>query len=93
MINSKTKQRIVSTFSKYNNKDIELEARFGYFRENRFTSGVTRQVFNRILEYFGNLGKPTVIKTTDYIGDNNVRKSVVTPTNSCLLYTSPSPRD
>ena len=82
MINSKTKQRIVSTFSKYNNKDIELEARFGYFRENRFTSGVTRQVFNRILEYFGNLGKPTVIKTTDYIGDNNVRKSVVTPTNS-----------
>ena len=82
MLSSKTKQRIISTYAKYPNQEIELEARFGYNKDNRFISGVTRQVFNRIYDHFSAQAEPLIIKTTDYIGANNVRKSVISPTNN-----------
>jgi SAM-dependent methyltransferase len=58
-----------------NNKDLELEAKFGNFSKNRFNSGLNRQTFNRVKAYFDKMSLSLDGKTTDYIM-GKVRKSV-----------------
>jgi len=78
MLSADIKQRINSTYANYNDGTIELEARFGQIFKNTFKPGVTREVFNRIREYFDKRAKAIEIKTTDYISQN-VRKTVTIP--------------
>ena len=76
MLNTSLKQSINSTFAEYNDGTVELEARFGRSTQYEFKSGVTRSVFNRIKQYFDSRSGSEYIKTTDYIGKNNVRKTI-----------------
>lgn len=78
MLSADIKQRINSTYANYNDGTIELEARFGQIFKNTFKPGVSREVFNRIREYFDKRAKAIEIKTTDYISQN-VRKTVTIP--------------
>lgn len=77
MLSSQLKSKILSTYSKYNDEDVELEARFGHFTK-RFNPGVTRQIYNRIKEYFDLRTTPIHESTTDYIM-GKVRKTIVHP--------------
>jgi hypothetical protein len=76
MLPASLKNKIVSTYA--GEKDIELEARFGIFKQGNFFPGVNRQTFNRVKAYFEKnttIENIENIKTTDYIM-GKVRKSV-----------------
>ena len=45
-------QRIALIYGQYPNGNIELEARFGTFKERYFDTSITREVYNRIFEQF-----------------------------------------
>jgi len=79
MLSADIKKLIDSTYAQYNDGSVEMEARFGVNTRNGFKPGVTRQVFNRIRDYFENKSTPQQIQTTDYIG-KNIRKTVTNPT-------------
>ena len=79
MLTAGIKQRINSTYAQYNDGSVELEARFGRLSKRGFTPGVTRQVFNRIRDYFDQRAQAIETKTTDYIS-KNIRKTVTVPT-------------
>jgi SAM-dependent methyltransferase len=78
MLSADIKKLIDSTYTQYNDGSVEMEARFGVNTRNGFKPGVTRQVFNRIRDYFENKSTPQQSQTTDYIG-KNVRKTVTNP--------------
>ncbi|GAG55276.1 unnamed protein product, partial [marine sediment metagenome] len=78
MLTAGIKQRINSTYAEYNDGTVELEVRFGRLTNRGFAPGVTRQVFNRIRDYFNNRAQVVETKTTDYISQN-VRKTVTVP--------------
>jgi len=71
MLSSYLKNKIINTTG----DDLELEARFGFYKNNRFNSDVKRQVFNRVKAYFDEKSTETKVNTTDYIM-GKVRKSV-----------------
>ncbi len=74
------KQRINSTYAQYNDGSVELEARFGRLTQRGFKPGVSRQVFNRIRDYFEQRAQVIETRTTDYISQN-VRKTVTIPSD------------
>jgi hypothetical protein len=79
MLPANIKEKIISSYAINNQGEIELEARFGLFRNGNFTPGVSRQVFNRIKDYFDKASKDIIhVNTTDYIM-GRVRKSVINP--------------
>jgi len=78
MLTAGIKQRIKSTYAEYNDGTVELEARFGRLTNRGFIPGVTRQIFNRIRDYFDQRAQAVETKTTDYISQN-VRKTVTVP--------------
>ena len=80
MLSAGIKQRINSTYAEYNDGSVELEARFGRLTQRGFKPGVSRQVFNRIREYFDQRAQVIETRTTDYIS-KNVRKTVTVPTD------------
>lgn len=81
MLTPSIRQRINSTYAQYNDGTVELEARFGKSVKDQFKPGITREVFNRIREYFDRRAQAVEIKTTDYISQN-VRKTVTVPTGN-----------
>ena len=78
LLSASIKQRINSTYAEYNDGTIELEARFGRSTNQGFKPGVSREVFNRIRDYFEQKAQSIRTRTTDYI-HNNVRKTVTNP--------------
>lgn len=78
MLSASIKQRINSTYAQYNDGTVELEARFGRTTNRGFIPGVSREVFNRIRDYFDQRAQVIETRTTDYIS-KNVRKTVTTP--------------
>ena len=52
MLSGNIKQRINSTYAQYNDGTVELEARVGKLTNRGFSPGVTREVFNRIKDFF-----------------------------------------
>ena len=81
MIPSDVKSKIINTYASHDSKNVELEARFGYITKHGFKPGVTRQIFNRIKEFFDRRASSINIKTTDYI-QGSIRKTVTSPTNN-----------
>lgn len=73
MLSSSLKNKIINSYASH--KDLELEARFGAFHKKGFSSGVSRQTFNRVKAYFEKNSTAITQKTTDYIM-GKVRKSV-----------------
>jgi len=59
---------------------VELEARFGEYRDGRFLPGVPLSSFQRIEELFSTYAKPVITHSSDYIQDN-IRKTVITPSD------------
>ena len=85
MLSAGIKQRINSTYAQYNDGTVELEARVGHLTNRGFKPGVSREVFNRIKQYFDQRAGAVETKTTDYIGkinNQNVRKTVTVPTDN-----------
>ena len=79
MLSSNIKDKIRTTYASTNKGEVELEARFGLFKQKNFIPGVSRQVFNRVKSYFDSKAKNQIItRTTDYIM-GNVRKTIVNP--------------
>ena len=78
LLSASLKQRIKSTYAEYNDGTVELEARFGRIGNQGFVPGVSRQVFNRIRDYFEGKAQSIRTRTTDYIS-KNVRKTVTNP--------------
>ena len=77
------KNKIINTYST-DGKDLELEARFGIYKKHNFSSGVTRQTFNRVKAYFDKNASPIDHKSTDY-RMGKVRKSVDTTGNTVWI--------
>ena len=80
MLPASIKQLITSTYAEYGENEVELEARFGSYKNRRFKSGVNIEVFNRIKSYFDTKSQSIQTRTTDYIS-NDVRKTVTIPTD------------
>ena len=78
LLSASLKQRIKSTYAEYNDGTVELEARFGRVGNQGFVPGVSRQVFNRIRDYFEGKAQSVRTRTTDYIS-KNIRKTVTNP--------------
>ncbi len=80
MLSAGIKQRINSTYAQYNDGSVELEARFGRLTQRGFKPGVSRQVFNRIRDYFDQRAQVIETRTTDYLSQN-IRKTVTIPSD------------
>lgn len=80
MIPSSIQSKIITTYNQYDAGEVEFEARFGEYKHSKFKSGVTRQIFNRVNDYFGKKINSVNTRTTDYIQDN-IRKTVTIPDN------------
>ena len=80
MLTGNLKNKITNT----GGVDLELEARFGSYKDNKFISDVKRQTFNRIKAYFDQNSTKIDVRTTDYIM-GKVRKSVDSEGNTVWI--------
>lgn len=71
-------QRIALIYGQYPTGNIELEARFGTFKERYFDTSITREVYNRIFEQFST-NRTNVVPihevTIDYV-EGDIRRTV-----------------
>ena len=71
-------REITRIYTVYPNVTVELEVRFGSYTGREFHSGVSQQVFNRVMTAFEEISKPKITETTDSSGANDVRRTEYT---------------